>query len=862
MHSKQIHVWKLLLSIAFGAAPILGFAQNRNPNQPGTPANGQVQPSVTPSIPSPRSGPKAYKDVITDKAITDDGLFKVHKVEEKYYFEIPDSLLGRDILVVNRISKAAAGMRNFFFGYAGDQIGNNVIRFDKGPNNRIFLKKVSYDEMSRDSTLPMYHAVMNSNMQPIVASFDIAAFARDSANPRSTGAVIDVTSYIGSDNDVLNFAPNAKNQFRVGSFQSDKSYIVGVKSYPINVEIKTVKTYTQGGGPSFPGLPAVPQQPSGALYTLELNSSLVILPKVPAKPRYFDPRVGYFTRRYTDFDANPQGVKEISMITRWKLEPKDEDIEKYKRGELVEPKNPIIYYIDPATPKKWVPFLIQGVNDWQVAFEKAGFKNAIMGKMAPTWKEDSTWSLEDARFSAIVYKPSDVPNASGPNVHDPRSGQIIESHINWYHNVMELLRNWYFIQTSPTDSLARRMQFSDELMGQLIRFVSSHEVGHTLGLRHNFGSSSTVPVEKLRDKAWVEANGHTPSIMDYARFNYVAQPEDNISQKGLFPRIGEYDVWAIEWGYRWYPEYKTAEDEIPFLNKLVIDRLSANKRLWFGTEINPDDPRSQNEDLGDNAMKAGAYGIKNLQRIVPNLMSWTKVSTEDYSNLSSLYNEVVTQYGRYMGHAAKNIGGIYETPKSVEQQGSVYEYVPKATQKEAMDFLQKQLFSTPTWLVNNDVLSRIGQNGVNVIGGRQEIILSRLLNNSTFAKLIQAEAAIGNGAYSLPDMLSDLKNGIWSELTTKKPIDVYRRNLQKSFVERIGAIVNPPAAPTGSFGGITISFGPSIDARKSDIISVLKGTLRQLRTEINTALPTTTDRMTRYHLQDVADRISQILDPK
>jgi hypothetical protein len=427
---------------------------------------------------------------------------------------------------------------------------------------------------------------------------------------------------------------------------------------------------------------------------------------------------------------------------------------------------------------------------------------------------------------------------------------------------MALLRNWYFIQTSPTDSLARKMQFSDELMGQLIRFVSSHEVGHTLGLRHNFGSSSTVPVEKLRDKAWVEANGHTPSIMDYARFNYVAQPEDHITEVGLFPRIGDYDKWAIEWGYRWYPQFKTAEDETPFLNNLVIERLTANKRLWFGTEVNPDDPRSQNEDLGDNAMKAGAYGIKNLQRILPNLMTWTKVPNEDYENLSTLYNEVVVQYGRYMGHAAKNIAGIYETPKSVEQQGSIYEYVPRATQKEAMDFLQKQLFTTPTWLINNDVLSRIGQNAVNVIGARQEVILSRLLSNSTFAKLIQAEAANSANAYTLPDMLNDLKTGIWSELPAKKPIDVYRRNLQKSFVERIGAIVNPPAPAAGAFGGITISFGPSIDARKSDIVSVLKGTLRQLRTEINAAIPTTTDRMTRYHLQDLSERITRILDPK
>jgi hypothetical protein len=633
----------------------------------------------------------------------------------------------------------------------------------------------------------------------------------------------------------------------------------------MNVEVKTVKTYTQGSaGAGVPGLPTLPSAaPSGTLYTLELNSSLVILPAQPMKARYYDSRVGYFTRNYTDFDANPQGVKDISMIVRWRLEPKNaEDAERYKRGELVEPKKPIIFYIDPATPKKWVPVLIQGVNDWQVAFEKAGWKNAIMAKVAPLYMEDTTYGLEDARFSAIVYKPSDVANASGPNVHDPRSGEILESHINWYHNVMELLQRWYFIQASAVDTNARRMLFSDELMGQLIRFVSSHEVGHTLGLRHNWGSSSTVPVEKLRDKAWVEANGHTPSIMDYARFNYVAQPEDKISQKGLFPRIGDYDIWAIEWGYRWFPEFKTPEEEVAYLNKWTIDKLTNNKRLWFGTESNPDDPRSQNEDVGDNAMKASGYGIKNLQRILPNLMTWTRVDNEDYSNLNSLYNEVVGQYGRYMGHVAKNVAGIYETPKSVEQAGSVYEFVPKATQKEAMDFLQKQLFATPAWLINNDILSRTGQNAVNVIGARQESVLGRLLSNSTFAKLIQGEAANGSSAYTMSDMMTDLKQGIWSELATKKPIDVYRRNLQKSFVERIGAFVNPPAPAASAFGGITISFGASIDAKKSDIVSVLKGTLRQLKTDITAALPTVTDRMTRYHLQDVSERITRILDPK
>jgi len=854
MYTRLFSPKKLaILVMLAGALP--AAAQEKKPPVP-TPA---AAPAAPPALSFPKTGPKPYKEIITDKALSRKGLFSVHKVDDKWYFEIPDSLLSRDILIVNRLSKAAAGMRNFFFGYAGDQIGNNVVSFEKGPANKLFLKKISFDEMSKDSTQPMYRAVMNSNIQPIVAAFDIAAFSKD-----SSGSVIDITSYINTDNDVLNFAGNLKQAFQVGAQQPDKSYIVSVKTYPLNIEIKTVKTYTKSGGAGIPGLPASPFGGGGGqMLTMELNSSLVLLPKNTMQQRYFDPRVGYFARGYTDFDANPQGVKDISMIVRWRLEPKDGDMEKYKRGELVEPKKPIIYYIDPATPKKWVPYLVAGVNDWQAAFEKAGFKNAIIAKLAPTPQEDSTWSLEDARFSAIVYKPSDVANASGPNVHDPRSGEILESHINWYHNVMSLLHSWYFIQCAAIDPRARKMQFDDELMGQLVRFVSSHEVGHTLGLRHNFGSSSTVPVEKLRDKAWVEANGHTPSIMDYARFNYIAQPEDKIEAAGLYPRIGDYDKWAIEWGYRLHYEAKGPEEELPILNKITSEALAKNHRLWFGTETNPDDPRSQNEDLGDNAMKAGAYGIKNLQRIVPNMVEWTKTPNESYDDLTNLYNELVTQFGRYLGHAAKNIGGIYETPKTVEQPGAVYEYVSKATQQEAMQFLAKNIFTTPTWLINRDISAKTGTDPVSLIGGRMESSLNSLLSSPRMAKLISAEAMLGKETYTLTEFMGDLQKTVWSEVYERKAINVYRRNLQKAYIERLGGIINPSAGGGGSsFGGITISFGPTLDAKKTDIVSVAKGTLRSLKSDISAAIPGAPDKLTRYHLQDVADRIGKILDPK
>lgn len=799
------------------------------------------------------TGPKAYKDVITSKAITDAGMITIHKVEDKYFFEIPDSIFNRDILIVNRLSKAGANMRvGGFAGFAGDDISRNVIQFQKGPNNKIFIRTISFAEYSKDSTSSMYSAVKRSNMQAIAAAFDIKSLGKDSA-----GAVIDVTDYISGDNDILHFSSGSKSTYRIGSLQSDKSYIDNLRAFPINVEIKTVKTYSRMPAPPAGGFSAAPAPPGGNL-TVEINSSLVLLPKVPMQARYFDKRVGYFTTGYTDYDANPQGVENVNMIKRWRLEPKPEDADKYKRGELVEPQKPIIFYIDPATPKKWVPFLIQGVNDWQGAFEKAGFKNAIMGKMAPTRAEDSTWSLDDARNSAIVYKPSDIANASGPSISDPRSGEIMESHINWYHNIMELLRDWYFIQCSPSDEAARKMVFDDELMGQLIRFVSSHEVGHTLGLRHNFGSSSTVPVEKLRDKAWVEANGHTPSIMDYARFNYVAQPEDKIGRSGLFPRIGDYDHWAIEWGYRLFPEYKDGDAEKGKLNNWIIAKLK-NRRLWWGDgEMNQDDSRNQTEDLGDDAMKAGMYGIKNLQRIVPNLLQWTKEDNKDYSGLQQLYEQVQGQFNRYMVHIARNVGGLMLTPKMVEESGPVYEVVSEAKQREAVDFLNKNLFATPGWLLNNEIFSRTGLSGTTVIGQVQDVVINRLLSGRTLSKLTDAETTLGNATYQVTELLADLKKGIFTELATARPVDIYRRNLQKSYVSALVSLL-APGTTTMLAPGITISSGGLND--KSDAKSIIRAYMTSLRAEITAGAGRSSDTMTKYHLQDLAERINKALNP-
>lgn len=836
---------KALFLMAAGCIALAANAQDKK----SVPPAGATPPAMPPA--PPKAGPKPYKEVVTDKAVSRKGLFTVHKVDDKWLIEFGDSILNRDILVVNRISKAPIDTRAGFTGFAGDEINENVIRFEKGPNNKIFLRNISYSVYAKDSTKPMYKSVQVNNVQPIAAAFDVKAYT-----PGNDGSVIDITDFIAGDNDLFFFAPSIKSALRLGGVQPDKSYVLDIKTYPINTEIKTVKTYSKSPAPSpIPGM--MPAGPGGNA-TFELNTSLVILPKVPMKPRFYDDRVAYFTTEYTDFDADPQGVKDISVVTRWKLEPKPEDIEKMKRGELVEPIKPIIYYIDPTTPAKWIPYLIQGVNDWQKAFEKAGFKNAIMAKVAPGKDQDSTWSLEDARYSAIVYKPSTIPNAMGPHVHDPRSGEIIESHINWYHNVMRLLRNWYLIQASPSDPRARKANFDDELMGQLIRFVSSHEVGHTLGLPHNMGASAATPVEKLRDKAWVEAHGHTSSIMDYARFNYVAQPEDNIGPAGLYPRIGEYDLWSIEWGYK--PIFDKSEDEEKaVLNEWVKSRYS-NPALRF---IHQDgvDPRAQTECLGDNNMKANEYGIKNLKWMMPKLQGWLNEKGEDYTTLKEVYDEVFGTFTRYIGHATTYIGGVYTDEKTTEQPGSVYTVVPKNLQKEAMAFIQKQGLETPTWLLDKSILDRIASPTSDRISSLQDNILGALIQNGRLQRLISAANRESN-TYKPEEYMDDVKKAVFTELATRKPIDNYRRNLQKAYVERVGAML-APAAPAAS-GGFMIMMGggQGADPKKSDIPSLLKGTLRGLKAEIAAAIPAYSDRMTKYHLQDLNERIEKILNPK
>jgi hypothetical protein len=705
-----------------------------------------------------------------------------------------------------------------------------------------------------DSTQTIAKAVKNSYLDPIVAAFDVKAYGKD-----STSSIIDVTDFFKGDNQAVSLSSFEKRNFNLSGLASDRSYIETIKAYPINIEVKTVKTYNasapMAGSPA--GGSSIPAAANAGAVTFELNTSILLLPKTPMGRRLFDSRVGYFADNFVEYSDDQQKVKNQVFAVRYRLEPKPQDLEKYKRGELVEPIKPIIYYVDPATPKKWVPYLIAGVNDWNIAFEKAGWKNAIQGK---EWPNDSTMSLEDARFSVIRYFASDIENAYGPQVHDPRSGEILESHVGWYHNVMSLVHDWYMVQTAAVDPSARKMHFDDELMGNLIRFVSSHEIGHTIGLRHNMGSSSKTPVEKLRDKTWVEANGHTASIMDYARFNYVAQPEDKIAQSGLFPRIGDYDKWAIQWGYTYTGE-NDAQADRKINNKWIIENLSKNPRVWFGGEGRNDDPRAQTEDLGDNSMLASEYGIKNLKRIIVNLPEWTKEEGDRYENLSQMYGQVVGQFSRYMGHVLRNVGGIQETFKSVEESGDVYTPVTVATQKQAMQFFQIQLFATPKWLMDASILNKFANPSTNErVQSVQTSILKSLLDKNRLYRITTSQSRFGASSYALNEMMDDLRKGLFSDVSKA---DIYRRNLQKTFVSQLDDLLNPSSASSAASASAIVRLGaPSADVENTDVVSEAKAQLKKLAASLQAAKSTATEANAVNHINDLQDRIKQALDPK
>lgn len=824
----------LLAGLAFLCAigSTTAFAQRRPTPATTPPAAGAATPAA--GAAAKKEGIKPFSEIITNKAKSKNGLFKTHKVDDKWYFEIPDSILNREMLVVTRLAKVPSGVKVGNQQYGGEQLNEQVWQWERR-GKQVFIRVPSYS-VKADKGTDMYESVKNSNLSSILASFDIKAYNKD-----TTGIVIDVTDFYNGDIMAIGATDALRKAYKTTMYDATRSYLDTIKTFPINIEVVTAKTYRSAESPIDNSIGAV---------TFEFNTSMLLLPKTPVKARLMDARVGYFGQGQTDYGTDAQKAERTAYIHRWNLVPKDTAA--YMRGELVDPVKPITIYIDPATPKKWVPYLIAGINDWQVAFQAAGFKNAIVGKEAPTPQQDPEFSVDDSRYSVVRYFASDIANAYGPHVSDPRTGQILETHIGWYHNVMNLLRNWFFVQTAAINPEARKAKFSDHQMGELIRFVSSHEIGHTLGLPHNFGSSYAYPVDSLRSKSFTDKYATAPSIMDYARFNYVAQPGDNVTK--MFPSIGEYDKWSVKWGYSWFPGNLTVAQEKLKLDAWVKEK-AGNPLYFYGRQGNQYDPRDQSEDLGDNAMKASTYGIANLKRILPNIEKWTYEAGKDYSNLSELYSEVIGQFSRYMGHVTFNIGGLSENYKTYDQAGAVYKYVSEAQQKEAVAFLNKQLFTTPLWLINSEQLNKF-DNGAMLtrIKTAQTSTISNIFTSSRLLRMLDNETKNGASAYTVPELFTDVRGTIFA---AARP-DAFKRNLQRGYIDRLGSLMVDAPAPTGLPPGF--NFTP-VNVGVTDIRPLVRVELKTLVATAK-ARAAAGDAMTKAHYEDLATRINDILDPK
>ncbi|MBO9571055.1 MAG: zinc-dependent metalloprotease, partial [Chitinophagaceae bacterium] len=793
------------------------------------------------------ASPKSFAELTAGAVKSANGMLPVFAKDDKIYFQIRREILNKELLVVTRVQKSSAGNSEI---QVGDEASSNVIKFERGMNGKLLMRKVYYGVYTPDSSASMYQAIERSTLMPIIETFPVTAI--DGAD---SSYLIDVTNLILGENELFSF----DNFFKIRmpfissiSIVSDKSFLQSFSSFPENVEVVFQKTFNQTRTMiTRSEKPA----PINETTTYELNTSIVKLPDVPMKPRLADARVGYFSVGKIDFETNSQGVKRRSYIKRWRMEPKKEDMPAYLRGELVEPAKPIVFYIDPATPAKWVPFLIQGINDWQKAFEAAGFKNAIIGKKAPTKQEDSAWSLYDARHSAIIYKPSEIENATGPSIADPRTGEILESHIHWYHNIMHLIRNWYMIQCGMADSAARTPVFPDSLMGQLIRGVCAHEVGHALGLLHNMAGSHYFNVDSIRNKAWVEKNGYSSSIMDYARFNYVAQPGDGISRTGLLPRIGLYDKWAIEWGYRLLPPFESEAKENAYLNNWIIKK-NTDAIYFFGSERSWD-PRSQREDLGNNAVKAGELGIRNLKKMVPNLVKYSFSSNDSYEGLNDIYRALIKHYRTLLGHAMDYIGGSYETLSSANENLPTYAPVAYQQQKEAMVFLNEYFFKTPTWLLDTSIMLKTGNTPTGTIADIQSEVLRRLLYPPfRFHAIAARNESIFAKTYTLSEYLSDLLKFVWAELNSSGNISVYRRSLQRTYIamfletyKESKGLLSLTELPLSGYTNITShDVAPALNAH-------LKNLMKLMRIKSQQKL----DTVTRNHLSFLIDEIETAL---